>query len=47
MKVFVLMEEVDVIGVFATEELAHKNASELDLTNYTIEEVNFYGEENA
>jgi len=36
--VFVLKEEVDIVGVFSSEESALKCAKELDLFNWHIEE---------
>jgi len=36
-KVFVLMEEVDIIGVFSSEESALKCAKESNLLNWVIE----------
>ena len=38
LKVFVLKEEVDVVGVFTSEESALKCARECELFNFTIEE---------
>ena len=37
-KVFVLMEEVDIVGVFSSQESALKCAQECELFNFTIQE---------
>lgn len=38
MTVFVLTEEVEIIGVFKSREAAENTAHELELFNFTIEE---------
>lgn len=38
MKVFILMEEVDIVGVFASHASAQRAANDLELANYIIEE---------
>ncbi len=45
-KVFVLLEEVDIVGVFSNRQSAVKFAKEDNLMNYLIEECTLYNEEN-
>ena len=47
MQVFVLSEEVDVIGIFSSRELAEKCAQELELHNFLIQEFTLEETENA
>jgi len=43
MKVYVLSEEVDIVGVFTTEEAAIAAARELGLRNWDVEEFTLRG----
>ena len=47
MQVFVLSEEVDVIGIFTSRELAEKCAQDLELHNFLIQEFNLTEAANA
>lgn len=42
--VYVLMEEVDIVGVYATKLMAQDDAIKYELRNYTISECTLKGE---